>query len=566
MPPALVDHRGQPFPKKDVLSEEIAKASLTGVRQAWSVESAVAGLTPDKLAAIIRQADQGDMDAFLTLAEEMEERDPHYGSVLQTRKLAFTSLERQVTWAPGDEDHALADEIQQACEKVANAPAMDELLWHLGDAIAKGYAAPETIWDTSSNMWSPSRYEWRDPRWFKFDRETGRELRLRDAGSIDGLPLPPAKFVVQLAGRKSGLPARGGLARLVAFSFVCKLYGMKDWMAYAEIFGIPMRLGKYGAGARPEDVEVLKRAVFGLGSDASAVIPASMMIEFPQLGQSTGGAELFHTLVTWLDNQVSKAVLGQAGTTDMQKGGGYAQSKTLDGVRSDLTKADAKWTAATVTRDVLGPFVRFNWGADAPVPSLVLVVDEPEDVASLSQALERLVPLGLKVSQEQVRKKLKLSPPKEGEDLLEPPQAAAAEALGEPDGGTDPAGQAKRDPAAGLRQAKDDLVAATALLRGHVAVASVQSGLAAARARRDTIEGDLDALQLAELDGWQRTWGPEVAAVTEAVLGAGDFDTALTRLEALAGDMAVPAAARSLARAMFEAAAIGETSTRRKGG
>jgi phage gp29-like protein len=563
MPPALVDHRGQPFPTKAVLSEEIAKASMVGVRQAWSVESAVAGLTPDKLAAIIRQADQGDMDAYLTLAEEMEERDPHYGSVLQTRKLAFTSLERQVTWGPGDEDHPLADEIQKGCEKVVNAPAMDELLWHLGDSIAKGYAAAETIWNTTANVWEPGRYEWRDPRWFKFDRETGRVLQLRDTGSIDGLPLPPAKFVVQLAGRKSGLPARGGLARLVAFSFVCKLYGLKDWMAYAEIFGIPMRLGKYGAGARPEDVEVLKRAVFGLGSDASAVIPASMMIEFPDLGQATGGAELFHALVTWIDNQVSKAVLGQAGTTDMQKGGGYAQSKTLDGVRSDLTKADARWTAATVTRDVLTPYVRFNWGADAPVPSMVLVVDEPEDVDSLSQALERLVPLGLKVSQAQVMKKLKLSPPKEGEDLLEPAAAAAAEALGDPP--TDPAANPKADPAAELRQAKDDLVAATALIRGQIALARVRPGVEMQIARREAIEGDLDALQLAELDGWDRNWGSEVGAVTEAVLGAGSYEDALARLSDMAGDLAAPVAARSLARAMFLAAAIGQTAIRRKG-
>src|SRR5207253_4210864 len=121
---------------------EIARPGLTGVRQAWDPTTAVAGLTPDRLDAILRQANQGDLDSFLVLAEEMEERDPHYGSVLQTRKLAVLGLERKLTWAPGDEDDPRAAEILQACQGLMADAEMDELIFHLLDAIAKGFAAP----------------------------------------------------------------------------------------------------------------------------------------------------------------------------------------------------------------------------------------------------------------------------------------------------------------------------------------------------------------------------------------------------------------------------------------
>ncbi len=541
---ALVDHNGRPFPKKEVLSAEIAKPSLTGVRQAWDAKSAVNGLTPDKLAAILRQANTGDMDAFLTLAEEMEERDPHYASVLSTRKLSVVGLDRHLEFAPGRETDANAAEILEACGELIEAPEFDHLVECQLDNIAKGYAATEIIWNTSANRWTPERYEWRDPRWFQFDRETGQQLRLRETGEIDGVELPPMKFAVTLSNRKTGLAARRGLARLVAFSFVCKLYGLVDWMAYAEIFGIPMRLGKYDRGALPEDVEVLKRAVFGLGSDAAAVIPMGMTIEFPTTASGTGSADLFEKLATFLDNQVSKAVLGQAGTTDMQKGGGYAQSKTLDGVRTDLMKADAKSMGRMTTRDVLAPFVAANWGPQAPVPRARFVVEEPEDIKVLSDALHIMVPLGLEVDQDEVRGKLNLTTPKAGAKLLRAP------AKTEPDPAPEP-------PAAAV----DDQPALTAEQRQVVLAAEQRRR---ARPTRDQVEGQLDEIILAELDGWERTLGAEVTAVAAELRAATSLEDFGERLNALAADLSAPAAARSMARAMAMGAVIGDAQARQK--
>ncbi|MEW5687223.1 MAG: DUF935 domain-containing protein [Pseudomonadota bacterium] len=541
----LVDRFGRPMTaRKADLTREVASPTVGGLRQVWDAASAVAGLTPDRLAAMLRQADQGDLDALLRLAQEMEERDPHYASVLQTRKLAVIGLERKVTWDEGDDADPRAEEIQRACQKLLEAPEMDGLVLDLMDSVSKPYAVVETVWNTKSPRWEPEAYKFRDPRWFQLDRATGSELRLREAGAIDGVELPPFSFAIQLAANKSGLIARRGLVRVVAFSFVCKLYGLKDWMAYAEIFGIPLRLGKYGPGATPEDVSVLKRAVFGLGADAAAVIPESMTIEFPDLGAATGGAELFENLVRFCDNQVSKAVLGQTGTTDMQSGGGYAQAKVLDGVRGDLTQADARGIGGTVRRDVFRPFVGFNWGQDAPVPRAEFVVEEPEDVEGLTKALERLVPLGLKVGQAGIRKRLKISDPTDDEELLSPPARAAAP----PPASGDPARPERApDPA-------NDPEAAPA----NPQPALARSGLAGQRAGREAADRQLDDVQLAALEQWEPTFGLEAKAVMDLVRAAGSMEDILAGLDRMAGDLAAPASARALARAMFEAAVIGD--------
>ena len=68
------------------LREEQAGPTLAGIRNIYSVMHPSVGLTPEKLTAILRQAEFGDPFLYLELAEEMEEKDTHYLSVLETRK------------------------------------------------------------------------------------------------------------------------------------------------------------------------------------------------------------------------------------------------------------------------------------------------------------------------------------------------------------------------------------------------------------------------------------------------------------------------------------------------
>ena len=53
-------------------------------------------LDPRKLAAIFREADEGDVFRQMELFEEMEGKDTHLYSQLQTRKLALTGLDWEI--------------------------------------------------------------------------------------------------------------------------------------------------------------------------------------------------------------------------------------------------------------------------------------------------------------------------------------------------------------------------------------------------------------------------------------------------------------------------------------
>ncbi|HDZ3785760.1 TPA: DUF935 family protein, partial [Vibrio cholerae] len=81
----FLDARGQPLKAdKTVLAEDIARAYTTGVRNPRPT-SVASTITPQRLAGLLRSVIDGtDPEAYMTLAEEMEERDLHYAAQLRT--------------------------------------------------------------------------------------------------------------------------------------------------------------------------------------------------------------------------------------------------------------------------------------------------------------------------------------------------------------------------------------------------------------------------------------------------------------------------------------------------
>ena len=73
-------------------SREVAAAQVTDKYSEYPSD----GLTPVRLAEIFKEADAGDVLRQAELFEEMEEKDPHLFSQLQTRKNAVTGLDYEV--------------------------------------------------------------------------------------------------------------------------------------------------------------------------------------------------------------------------------------------------------------------------------------------------------------------------------------------------------------------------------------------------------------------------------------------------------------------------------------
>jgi len=528
----LYDYLGRPV-ELGRLKEEEAGPTVCGIRQVLSGHPAQ-GLTPVRLARLLRAAEDGDPVAYLELAEEMEEKDLHYRSVLATRKYQVAGLEITVEAATD------AAEDVKAADLIRDWLTRDELreeLFDVLDAIGKGYSLTEILWDTSGGQWLPTRLEWRDPRWFVFDRTDGRTpMLLSESGQPT--PLAPYKYIYHLHHSKSGLPIRGGLARAAAWGYLFKNFDVKAWVQFAEICGIPLRLGKYGQGASEKDKAVLLQAVRNIAADAAAIIPASMAIDFVE-AKISGNITLFEKLADYLDKQVSKAVLGQTGTTDTGSRVGTANAH--EHVRQDIETADAGQLAATLNRDLVRPMVDLNMGPRKLYPHLTIARPNEEDLDKLTARVVSLVPLGLGVETSVMRDKLGLPDPPPGAELLHAPQG----------GGSLPAGDTLSPPRLNP-DARQDVTAASRVVNAALPTAAPDRGMDA-----------VDTAVAEQLDGWQPLVNPLVEPIrkllTECLQQGLTLQDFQERLAGLVGEQDTGPLTEHLAKLTFAARLGGET-------
>ncbi|MDG2881319.1 DUF935 family protein, partial [Vibrio parahaemolyticus] len=89
----IVDLWGRPI-EMDVLDEPQTKtdAKLATLHREFA-DHPSSGLTPAKLARLMRDAEQGDLKAQCELAEDMEEKDAHIQSELGKRRMALQGMD-----------------------------------------------------------------------------------------------------------------------------------------------------------------------------------------------------------------------------------------------------------------------------------------------------------------------------------------------------------------------------------------------------------------------------------------------------------------------------------------
>lgn len=379
------------------------------------------GLNPIKLAEIFREADAGDVLRQVELFEDIEEKDPHLFSQLQTRKNAVTGLDFEII-PFGDEprDKEIADFIAEQLESIES---FEEVETDLLDAIGKGFAVSEILWGYEGARVTVREIKSRHQKRFFWDAFDD-SFRVRTPEAPEGILLPENKFIIHKYKARSGHPSRAGILRVVAWMYLFKNYDIKDWVSFAEVYGLPLRLGKYQPGASEADKLALMQALIQIGADAAGIIPDGTTIDFITTEKS-GSIDLFERFARYCDEQISKAVLGQTLTSD-SGGGSYAQSKTHNDVRHDLTVADCKALASTLRRDLIRPLCLFNFGESKRIPRLRFDCEESEDLMQTANILDLLIgKIGLRVPVSYLYKKFSIPEP-EGEEEIAAPRPANA--------------------------------------------------------------------------------------------------------------------------------------------
>lgn len=359
------------------------------------------GLTPSRLAAVLREADDGSLSAAMQLFEEMEEKDPHLFSVANTRRLALTGLDWRIISAADVREGVNRDQADRAAdycrEVLADIDSFDEALQHLSLALGRNISIVEIVWGSAKGELRPL-----DLVPIEFTRVVFDELDqphvLTEGSPDDGIPLAPHKFVTHTPHMVSGHPQRGGLLRVTAISYLAKNLSLKEWMVYTEVFGMPVRIARYEPNATSEEKKEMLRMLEDLGSNATGIFSRAVDLQIIQANRGTAGPP-YQSFIEYLNREISKAWLGQTLTTDIVGlSGSVAASRVHETVRQDILADDIRKEGRTIRRDLLTPLARFKFGPDAPVPYFRRMLKQSSTAQELADVLDVAVnQLGLRV-------------------------------------------------------------------------------------------------------------------------------------------------------------------------
>ena len=333
------------------------------------------------------------------LFEEMEDKDPHLFSLLQTRRLGVLARPRRVEAAgAGERERAVAEWVGRTLESI---PEWQSALLHLLDAMAKGMAVVEIIWgfDAEGKL-APRGLKPRAAG--RFARDGGGGWRLVDELTADanaGLPLPPRKFIIALFGASDERPYGKGLCERVYWNYWFKKNNVRFWIVYNEKFGAPTVIARHRPGISERERDRLLEVIESIQHDAGVTLPDGMNLELLEAKRS-GSGDNYRALAQWCNDEMARAILGQTLTSgEGDRSGSLALARVHEAVRRDYVCADARMLMDVVNEQLVRPLVGLNFGENVKSPRWTIdlspELDLTGEVTVDRQLLQMGVPLPL---------------------------------------------------------------------------------------------------------------------------------------------------------------------------
>jgi phage gp29-like protein len=252
-----------------------------------------------------------------------------------------------------------------------------------------------------------------------------RSGRLSNAMSdLEDFEKYPHRFVVGICQRSTAHPTVSAMFRCLAGFWLASIFGLEWLMHYAEIFGIPFRMGEYAKGDDDAKAALLT-ALRDLGAGGAGVFPQNAKITLIESAKSA--AELPQKEIIDMANQAADIlILGQTLTSDVSStgtGGNRALGQVHQDIRDEVLEGCIDYVAMLLNAQFVRSIIELNYGEGADeIPKLSAKIDQPQDEESLARRDKILfVDMKVPVSTDYVRKHNNLPTPSDTDDIYVPP-------------------------------------------------------------------------------------------------------------------------------------------------
>ncbi len=421
---SIVDQYGNPISREDLIESQ---GGAVAYLHRHTADHPARGLTPARLARLLDDAEAGDPTAQFDLFADMEERDGHIGS-------EFRKLRRSVLRAPWDilpPDDATPAEAAVAKTLKSWVLQIDGLrgaLFHLTDAIGKGFSALEHKWQVVNGQWRIVALTHRLQKWFQFDLQADSPRVTLSDNSARGIALKPMCWTLHQSQSSSNGIARSAMFRSLSIPYMLKNFGVSFLAEFCEVYGIPIRLGYYPSGASKDDKNSLRAALASIGRNAAGIVPDGMRIEFEKAAE--GSSDPYGWLIDWCERTESKIINGSTLTAQADRNSTEALGKIHAEDFDEMVQGHGIDLGETLSRDLIWPMQQLNFGGSAArACKFVFNYEKPEDLKLFAESLPALSDI-MDIPASWASKRLNLPQAVNGEAILRrrAPEVPAASA------------------------------------------------------------------------------------------------------------------------------------------
>lgn len=303
--------------------------------------------------------------------------DPHVKACTMSRKSGVVAKPWQIEGEEG-----LKDVISAVFAKIDLPRLIQDIL----NAPLFGYQPIEVVWGFSEGLLAPVRLSAKPQEWFCFDRDSN--LRLRTQKSLyEGEIVPERKFLCPKHNPAYTNPYGEKLLSSVFWPVSFKKGGIKFWVSFAEKYGMPWALGKIPRQTLEEEAIRLRDALDSMVQDGVAVFDDACSVELVESGSKAQSTQVYTELVNFMNDEISKAILGQTLTTQLGNTGSYAATAVHQEVRQDILDSDVRLVETTVNQ-LIEWIVALNYPSfEPPRFSFVKPLDIKADLAARDKVL-----------------------------------------------------------------------------------------------------------------------------------------------------------------------------------
>lgn len=416
--------------KKSPATDEVAVVSLLDRFSSYPSK----GLTPQKLASLLREADGGDIMRQMELFSEILEKDAHAAALFDGWRRAVSRLNWKVIPFSDAKEHV--EQAQAAEEMIKNIKRWRDALYDIADCAAKGFSLMEIFWKIDGGEWTVESLKWRDQKRCRFGKISDvnadpEELRLvfdpihvehlrglipdaevtaatTDGISLDVDPRIRNRFIVTYFKAQSGLPSRTAMLRPLTYLYLFKNYDVKWWVQFAEV-QLGYRVGKYDP-AQSDQKDLLAKAIQGLATDAAAVISKDSEIEWKSMLEKAATHQIYKELKDFCNEEMTKLVWGHIGAIEGTPGK-LGQEDLAKMIRFDRIQALAEVVDESVSDQLIRPFIEYNFGPQDGYPYYKSDAEPPEDLNVTAELVSKIQGMGYPVSKKWTQEKFGIPQP-----------------------------------------------------------------------------------------------------------------------------------------------------------